>query len=156
MARRLVWIVLALVALGAAPFLFAQDSVTFERDRLVVRTAEADHAFEVELAATQEQRARGLMFRDGLAPWAGMLFVYDPPREVSFWMKNTRISLDLLFIDAAGTIVRIAARATPLSTAPIPSEAPVKAVLEIAGGRAEELGIAVGDRVLHATFRGAA
>ncbi|MGH6717852.1 MAG: DUF192 domain-containing protein [Alphaproteobacteria bacterium] len=158
MALRYAGIVLTVLALGAAAsFLTAEENgaVSFARDRLVVQTAAgADHAFEVEVATTPEQRARGLMFRDDLGSGAGMLFVFEGVREVSFWMKDTRIPLDLLFIDAGGTIVRIAAEATPYSLAPIPSRAPVKAVLEIAGGRAAELGIAVGDRVRHPTFRG--
>jgi len=151
------WLALAVLALGAS-LLAAQEggTVGFARDRLAVRTAAgAEHAFEVELATSAEQRALGLMNRDALAPDAGMLFVFETVREVSFWMKDTRIPLDLLFIDAAGMIVHIAAKATPYSTAPIPSRAPVKAVLEIAGGRAAELGIAVGDRVRHATFQAA-
>ena len=152
--RRVFAIALALPMLGllAWPALTDGD-VAFERDRLVVRTAEADLPFEVELATTPAQRSRGLMERGDLAPHAGMLFVFETPREASFWMKNTLIPLDLLFIDATGRIVRIAANATPLSEAPIPSGEPVKGVLEIAGGRAAEAGIAVGDRVLHPSFR---
>lgn len=159
MARRYVLIVIAVVALGALAivprFLTAQDegAVTFDRDRLNIRTAAGEHAFEIELAETPEQRSRGLMFRDHLDPDAGMLFVFEAPREASFWMKNTLIPLDLLFIDGGGTIVRIAAETTPSSETPIPSGGLVKGILEIAGGRAAALGIAVGDRVLHASFR---
>ena len=89
------------------------------------------------------------MFREGLAPNAGMLFPFKRERQISFWMKDTQIPLDMLFIRKDGTIARIAANATPLSTAVIPSREPVKAVLEIAGGRAAQIGIRVGDRVRH-------
>ena len=77
----------------------------------------------------------------------GMIFPYDPPREVAFWMKNTLIPLDMIFIRADGTIAGIAANTVPLSLEPVPSVEPVVAVLEIAGGRAAELGIKPGDRV---------
>ena len=165
--RRAIVLVLAFLALGAGALgvyvRFGSSTgtaqieapVAFGHDRVVVRAATGDLAFDVELATTPEQRARGLMFRERLGPGAGMLFVFEESREASFWMKNTLIALDILFIDAAGTIVRIAERATPRSTTPIPSGAPVVGVLEIAGGRAAELGIAVGDRVLHPSFRGA-
>jgi uncharacterized membrane protein (UPF0127 family) len=149
----------ALVLLIALEFLVApvaraqDDTITFERDTLVVRTAQGDLPFEVELATTPRQRARGLMERRSLGPHAGMLFVFEEPREASFWMKNTYIPLDLLFIDVKGRIVRIAANATPESETPIPSGAVVLGVLEIAGSRAAEAGIAVGDRVLHPSFR---
>lgn len=156
MRRR--WIAALVVAMAgavAAP-LAADTHMEFATDRLVVRSAAGvDREFEIELATTTHQRAHGLMHRDHLAPDAGMLFVFENVREVSFWMKDTRIPLDLLFIDAAGTIVHIVAQATPYSAALIPSQSPVKAVLEIAGGRAAELGIAVGDRVLHSTFQAA-
>ena len=86
------------------------------------------------------------MFRRSLAPDRGMIFPYDPPQEVGFWMKNTLIPLDMLFIRADGTIARIA-HATPLSLDTVPSGEPVAAVLEIAGGRAAQLAIHAGDRV---------
>ena len=87
------------------------------------------------------------MHRESLAPDRGMLFPYDPPQPASFWMKNTLIPLDLIFIRADGTVVRIAANTVPMSLDPIPSLEPVAAVLEIAGGRASELGIQAGDKV---------
>jgi hypothetical protein len=81
-----------------------------------------------------------------------MLFVFDPPRPASFWMRNTLISLDMLFIDADGRIVNIAERTTPQSDAPHRSAGPVRAVLEINGGLSAMLGIAPGDRVAHEAF----
>ena len=87
------------------------------------------------------------MNRPALAPDRGMLFPYDSPQLASFWMKNTLIPLDLIFIRADGTIARVAENAVPMSLEPIPSLEPVMAVLEIRGGRAAELGIGPGDRV---------
>jgi uncharacterized membrane protein (UPF0127 family) len=106
------------------------------------------HSFTVEVAATEAQQARGLMFRSSLAPDAGMIFPMRPPRMASFWMKNTFISLDIIFVRANGSIARIAANTQPFSLDPIESGEPVAAVLEIAGGRAAALGIREGDRVV--------
>jgi uncharacterized membrane protein (UPF0127 family) len=105
------------------------------------------HAFKVEVARSESEQARGLMFRDKLAPDGGMIFQMNPPRPASFWMKNTVIPLDLIFIRPDGTIARISAEAVPYSLEPIDSGEPVSAVLEIAGGRAAELGISEGDKV---------
>jgi uncharacterized membrane protein (UPF0127 family) len=119
---------------------------------VIIATRNARHTFTVELARTAEEMQRGLMFRTSLAADHGMLFLYADDQPVSFWMKNTFIPLDLLFIDRQGTILRIAQRAVPQSTALIPSGEPVRAVLEVNGGTAGRLGIAVGDRVLHPAF----
>jgi uncharacterized membrane protein (UPF0127 family) len=105
------------------------------------------HRFIVEVARTPEQQANGLMNRQSLAPGRGMIFPYQTPRPASFWMKNTLIPLDMIFIREDGTIARIEAQTVPLSLEPVPSLEPVAAVLEIAGGRAAELGIQPGDRV---------
>lgn len=103
--------------------------------------------FTVEIARSAEEQARGLMYRQSLAPDRGMIFPYDPPRAVAFWMDNTLIPLDILFIRADGTIARITADTVPMSRELMSSGEPVALVLEIAGGRAAELGIAPGDRV---------
>lgn len=87
------------------------------------------------------------MFRSELAPDAGMIFPMKPPRPASFWMRNTIIPLDMIFIRPDGTIARIAAQTVPYSLTPVDSGEPVSAVLEIAGGRSAELGIAEGDKV---------
>ena len=87
------------------------------------------------------------MFRRALPPDEGMVFPYDPPQPVGFWMKNTLIPLDMLFIGADQRVGRIAADVPPLSLDTVPSGIPVTAVLELRGGRAAELGISVGDRV---------
>ena len=104
-------------------------------------------AFHVELARTEAEREQGLMYREKLASDAGMLFLYPTERPVAFWMKNTLIPLDMLFIRRDGTILSIAERTVPLSEAAIPSDGPVTAVLEINGGVVSHLGIKPGDRV---------
>lgn len=100
----------------------------------------------VEVARSFEQQARGLMFRKSLADDAGMLFPYKAPQPVSFWMKDTLIPLDMIFIRADGVIARIEAETEPYSLERVKSGEPVAAVLEIAGGRATALGISEGDR----------
>ena len=112
------------------------------------------HNFRVEMALTDEQRARGLMFRRELAPDAGMLFDFEATQPVAFWMKNTFIPLDMLFIAADGRIVNIAERTVPHSLSVVPSAGPVRAVLELNGGTVARLGIRPGDRVVHAIFAG--
>jgi uncharacterized membrane protein (UPF0127 family) len=114
---------------------------------LTVRSATGEHRFTVEVAATPEQQTQGLMYRRSLAGDRGMVFPYDPPQAVGFWMKNTLIPLDIIFIRADGRIARIAANTTPLSLAPVMSGEAVATVLEIRGGRAAELGIREGDLV---------
>jgi uncharacterized protein len=114
---------------------------------LTIAARSGTHRFTVEVARTQDEQARGLMFRRSLAPDRGMIFPYNPPRQVAFWMKNTLIPLDMVFIRPDGTIGRIASNAVPMSLEPVPSIDPVSAVLEIAGGRAAELGFKEGDKV---------
>ncbi|WP_298089516.1 DUF192 domain-containing protein [uncultured Sphingomonas sp.] len=119
---------------------------------LTIRSENGEHRFQVETARTVEEQAQGLMYRTDLTPDGGMLFAPypadgGPPREASFWMKNTPTPLDILYIRADGTIARIAENTAPFSEAQIPSGEPVAAVLELVGGRSAELGIAEGDRV---------
>jgi uncharacterized protein len=113
------------------------------------------HSFDVELAASDQEKSLGLMFRTQLADSEGMLFPYGTTAIVSMWMHNTYIPLDMLFIRADGTIVRIESRAEPLSDRVISSEVPVFAVLELAGGATERLGIKAGDHVSHTVFNAA-
>ena len=127
-------------------------SAAGEREALTIRTSAAEERFDVEIANSPEERAKGLMFRESLGTREGMLFEFDELRPVAFWMKNTLIPLDMLFLGPDGTIVGIAAQTEPLSEKPIGSPMPVKAVLELPGGTAEALGIAVGDRVHHPFF----
>jgi hypothetical protein len=113
---------------------------------LTIRSSSGAHHFTVEVASTPEQQERGLMFRKSLAGDRGMIFPYDPPQDVSFWMENTLIPLDIIFIRSDGTIVRIT-KAKALDETPLPAGEPIAAVLEIRGGRAAELGIREGDVV---------
>jgi len=110
------------------------------------------HAFQVEMAITPEEKERGLMFRRELADGHGMLFDFFVDQDVAFWMKNTYIPLDMIFIRADGRILRIAENAQPLSERNIPSGGPVRAVLEVIGGTARRMGIAPGDRVSGSIF----
>lgn len=107
----------------------------------------ADTRLTVEIALTPEQQEKGLMHRAALNRGEGMIFPILPPRNVSFWMKGTRIALDLIFIQPDGRIVRVAARARPGDPTPIYADVPVAAVLELRGGDARALGMAEGDRV---------
>jgi len=111
------------------------------------------HAFTVELASNDAERAKGLMFRKELPEGRGMLFDFDREQPVSFWMHNTLISLDMIFIRGDGRILRIAENTEPFSDRLIPSGGPVRAVLEVAAGTAHKLGIVPGDRVEGAIFK---
>ena len=106
-----------------------------------------EHRFIVEVASTAEQQAMGLMYRNRLDPDRGMIFPFDAPKQASFWMRNTLIPLDMIFIRADGSIANIAANTVPYSEEPVLSDGPVAAVLEIPGGRSGELGIKAGDKV---------
>ena len=121
-------------------------------DPLVIETDNGPVMFTVEVAATQDARTRGMMHRDSVAPDAGMLFDFETEQVISIWMRNTRIPLDILYIRADGTIAKIVANAVPYSLRPMYSDFPVISVLEIAGGRSAEAGIAPGDLVRHPLF----
>lgn len=108
---------------------------------LTVAMKGVQHKFRVEVARTAEEQARGLMFRTGLPADGGMIFPFTPPRPASFWMKNTLIPLDMIFIRADGSIDRIAENTIPESLEPVVSGGDVAAVLELAGGTAARLGI---------------
>lgn len=114
---------------------------------LTVSGPRGRHVFRVEVARTSAEQAQGLMFRTSMTDSEGMVFPMNPPRDASFWMKNTVIPLDLIFVGPDRRILNIAASAVPYSLDPIPSAGPVAAVLEINGGLAARLGIAPGDRV---------
>ena len=114
---------------------------------LTVRSGNDVHRFRVEVAASAEAQNRGLMFRTELGPDEGMLFPSDPPQARSFWMKNTPLPLDIIFVGTDGRILNIAAMTTPYSLDSVLSDGVTGAVLELNGGRAEELGIEPGDLV---------
>ena len=142
-----------LIALLSPLLAAAQGQLqTFQKAELTIASSSGKHRFTVELALTPEQMSQGLMFRRQLAPDAGMLFDYGRNQPASFWMKNTLIPLDMLFITGDGKIAGIHERAVPLSLEPIASPVPVRAVLELNGGTASRLGIKPGDRVLSPTL----
>ncbi len=105
--------------------------------------------FTVELATTPEERSRGLMFREAMALSAGMLFVYPKAQSVSFWMKNTLIPLDMIFMDETGTVVSVGANAVPGDLSPVHGGNNIQYVLEINGGFSETLGLDAGDQMQH-------
>src|SRR5689334_20340808 len=117
-----------------------------------IATRSGVHSFAVEIADNEAEREKGLMYRKELPEGRGMLFDFHRDQEVSFWMQNTYISLDMIFIRGDGQILRIAENTEPLSTRLIPSGGPVRAVLEVIGGTARKLGIAPGDRVASPIF----
>ncbi|MES2813955.1 MAG: DUF192 domain-containing protein [Pseudomonadota bacterium] len=117
--------------------------------RLDLRWEGGKESFSVEVADDGEERAQGLMFRTELAPASGMLFVYEMPRRVSFWMKNTLIPLDLVFADASGTVTRVHSGAVPGDLTPIDGGEGVQFVLEINAGLASKLGIGPGTLLRH-------
>ncbi len=110
------------------------------------------HAFTVEIATTDQERQTGLMYRKELPEGRGMLFDFGREQDVAMWMKNTYVSLDMIFIRADGRILRIAENTEPMSERIISSGGPVKGVLEVVAGTARKLGIAPGDRVAHPMF----
>lgn len=133
---------------------FGVPALAADEATLEIVTKNGVHVFTVEVARTDEERAKGLMFRKELAEGTGMLFDFKPDQDVAMWMRNTYIPLDMLFINADGTIRRIAENTEPLSEKTIPSGGPVRGVLEVIGGTAKKLGIAPGDKVAHPLFSG--
>lgn len=136
--------VVAAVLVMALPLAACSDE-----GRLVIHSETGEHAFNVEVVDTPESRAQGLMYRQDLADDAGMLFDFGAEREVSFWMRNTLIPLDMIFVRADGVVQNIHVNAIPHDPTSIPSEGSVRFVLEIPGGRSVELGIKAGDRMEH-------
>ena len=137
-----VWVLLA----GAAA------AQTFEPLSIVTKEG-ARHAFQVEVARNDADRAQGLMYRRSMPADRGMLFDFGRVEPVAMWMQNTYLSLDMLFIRPDGVVARVAANTEPLSTRTIPSGEPVLSVLELNAGTAARLGIKAGDRVEHPLFK---
>ncbi|WP_421781633.1 DUF192 domain-containing protein [Kiloniella litopenaei] len=144
----LVWvIILAPIGPGAA-------QIVFEKDTLTIFSATGNaHRFNIEIASSNEERSQGLMYRKSMAVNAGMLFVYEKPNNVTMWMKNTYIPLDMLFLNSEGRIVYIKENTTPHSTKTISSDQDVIGVLELNAGTAFRLGIKIGDIAQHHFFQ---
>lgn len=132
------------IAMVALPLAACSDE-----GKLVLHTATGDYTFNVEVVDTPEGRAKGLMFVQELADDAGMLFDFKEEREVSFWMRNTFIPLDMIFVGSDGVVKTIHVNARPHDVTSIPSEVPVQFVLEIPGGRSAEIGLEPGDTMDH-------
>jgi uncharacterized membrane protein (UPF0127 family) len=132
---------------AAAPVALERSPAGLEQVPLTIQSGGKVHRFTVEVAKSFEEQQTGMMNRQSLAPDRGMIFPYEVPRVVAFWMENTIIPLDIIFIAPGGKIIRIEANAVPLSRDLVRSGGEVEAVLELAGGRAAELGIKAGDQV---------
>lgn len=136
--------VVAAIATVALPLAACSDE-----GKLVLHSSTGDYTFNVEVVDTPESRAKGLMFVQELADDAGMLFDFKEERPVSFWMRNTFIPLDMIFVGADGVVKNIHVNARPHDVTGIPSEGPVQFVLEIPGGRSVEIGLKPGDTMEH-------
>lgn len=121
----------------------------------MLKTDSGPHNFTIELAITPAERALGLMYRRTLPADAGMLFLYDKPQPLNMWMRNTFISLDMVFIGADGKVHRIESRTEPFSTQLISSEGDVQGVLELNAGTAASIGLRAGDEVVYPGLNGA-
>jgi uncharacterized membrane protein (UPF0127 family) len=152
LARARLWIVFA--AAVAACTLSWGGAWAATVQPLEIVTKNGVQVFSVEMATTEQEKETGLMYRKELADGKGMLFDFSPEQEVSMWMKNTYISLDMIFIRADGRILRIAENTEPMSTRIIPSRGLAKGVLEVIAGTAKKYGIEPGDRVGHPLFNG--
>ncbi|MFN3816044.1 DUF192 domain-containing protein [Brevundimonas sp.] len=157
MHRRLFLTAVVALALSATACAQAvpRDEAGNPLEALTVVTDSGEHAFWVEIADTDEKRARGLMFREPLADDRGMLFQFPDMAERNFYMANTPSSLDIIYVDDQGRIVSIARHTTPFSPALIPSYGAAKGVLEVRAGRTEEIGAEPGDVVRHPFFNNA-
>jgi uncharacterized membrane protein (UPF0127 family) len=150
--RARLWIPFAVVMAIYAVSAFGARAASIQPLEIVTKSGV--QMFSVEMATTEEEKTTGLMYRKELPDGKGMLFDFSPEQEVSMWMKNTFISLDMIFIRADGRILRIAENTEPQSTKIIPSRGLAKGVLEVIAGTAKKYGIAPGDRVAHPLFNG--
>lgn len=140
---------------GIAGAAVAQGNPDCDPAKVTLLAAGGTRTFQVEIADDAAEQARGLMFRPSMPADAGMLFVFDPPRPATFWMQNTMLPLDMIFIDDAGRVESIAVRTDTYSQRVSSSEGPVRAVLEINAGLSGKLGIVPGTQAVHAAFRAA-
>lgn len=148
------FLIVVLVTGPAVAALAQSEPQQLRQEELTVRAGDTVHRFLVEVAATDRERSRGLMFREEMAADHGMLFIFDKEGERYFWMKNTPLPLDIIYIGANGAIVSIAADTVPFSEKVIPSVGPAKYVLELNAGKAAELGIDVGNEVSSPSMTG--
>ena len=130
----------------------ALSEANFSQSQILIVSKSGTHKFTVDVAATAAQRQLGLMFREEMAADRGMLFDFGEEKLISMWMKNTLISLDMLFVDKTGTILQIEHATIPMSLDSISGNAPALSVIELNAGVTKELGIFEGDQVLHDIF----
>ena len=121
-------------------------------EKLVILSESGAKTFDIEVADTLKEQARGMMYRETVPPMTGMLFEFEEPKVATIWMKNTAVSLDIIFVRSNGKILKIEHSATPYTLRSASSEAPVAAVLELGAGQSLELGIKPGDRIAHEFF----
>jgi uncharacterized protein len=137
----------------ALPYALVSRLSAAELQTLEIASKSGVHTFAVEMATTPEEQSRGLMYRKSLPEGQGMLFDFKREQPLTFWMKNTYVSLDMIFIRGDGRILHIAENTEPLSERMVPSGGSARAVLEVVAGTARKLGIAPGDRVAHPIFK---
>lgn len=142
----------SILAICAMLSILSAPAGAAEFQTLEIVTKSGVHVFTVEVVKTEQERATGLMYRRELPEGRGMLFDFSPEQQVSMWMKNTFIPLDMIFIRSDGRIIRIAENTEPQSEKIIPSGGLARGVLEVIGGTAKKYGIAPGDRVAHPLF----
>src|SRR6202000_2264116 len=146
------WVWISIAVAGALYAFTGSGAHAASIQPLEIVSKNGVHVFSVEMATTEQEKTTGLMYRKELADGKGMLFDFSPEQEVSMWMKNTYVSLDMIFIKADGRILRIAANTEPLSTKIIQSNGLVIGVLEVVARTAEKYGLQPGDRVPHPLF----
>ncbi len=140
-------IIAAAYAIAFVVFLAATPAAALSTGTMTLTTETGSYPFTVEVTETEAERAKGLMFRRDLAPDQGMVFLYQEPQPLTMWMKNTYLSLDMVFIAPDWTVNRIAERTEPFSLDTIPSNGPAIGVLEVKAGTAKRIGLKVGDPV---------
>ena len=154
---RLLIVLAACVGVGSAcasaPAPAADLFPNLQQAEVRIATASGTHRFSVWIAADEQSQQRGLMFVRQMPRDRGMLFIFNPPRDAAFWMKDTYLSLDLIFIDPAGTVLNIESDARPHSLEPIESRGPVIGVLELLAGTAREIGLVEGNRITLPSLR---
>ena len=145
----------AALAAFALSFATSDAAIVCDPDRIEIISGLGSQTFSIEIADEPDEQARGLMFRPTLPADAGMLFIFDPPRPANFWMRNTMIPLDMIFIDDTGAVDSVAERSDTFSEQVSSSIGDVRAVLEINGGLSRQLGIGPGTQVIHPAFENA-
>ena len=144
-----------LLLIATAFYTATLNAASLPVEPVAIVTSSGTHVFKAEIASTPDTQAQGLMFRRSIAPDRGMLFTYSQDQEITMWMRNTFISLDMIFITSEGKVHHIVRNTEPFSENLIVSAGPVRAVLEVAAGTANRIGLKSGDTVRHKAFNNA-